>query len=245
MNKRPAVLPGAALALLAAPAAAETSDDWQHTMAVYLMAAGMDGEVGVGTVSADADLEFSDILDHLKMGTMAAYAAERGPLAFGLDVIYMNLEADAELVGVGLHVEVDQATVSVDLAYELTESIEVLGGARFNDIDTDIAVTSPTGDVQTAGRSESWVDPYVGGRLTLPFASNWDFVARADVGGFDVGSELAWQLVARVNWHASEHFVVTFGYRILDVDYDDGEGDDRFLFDVQSAGPLLGAAWRF
>lgn len=236
---------GAALMVMTAPAVAQTEDGWQHTLAAYLMAAGMDGEVGIGPVSAHADLEFSDILDHLKMGTMAAYAAERGPLALGVDVIYMNLEANAELVGAGLNAEVDQATVSVDLAYDLTTNFEVLGGARFNDIDTNIGLVSVEGEVRRAGRTESWVDPYIGGRLTLPFANSWDFVVRADVGGFDVGSELAWQLVTRLDWRTTEHFIMTFGYRVLDVDYDDGEGADRFLYDVQIGGPLLGVAWRF
>lgn len=77
----------------------------------------------------------------------------------------------------------------------------------------------------------------MGGRLTLPFANRWDFILRAGVGGFDVGSELAWQVVTRVDWSATEHFIMTFGYRVLDVDYDDGDGSDRFLYDVQSGGP--------
>lgn len=148
MNTRLPRCFGAGLVLMAAPAVAQTDDGWEHTLAAYLMAAGMDGEVGIGPVSADADLEFSDILDHLKMGTMAAYSAERGPLALGLDVIYLNLEADAEVLGAGLNAEVDQATVSLDLAYDLTGNFEVLGGARFNDIDTDIGLVSIEGEVQ-------------------------------------------------------------------------------------------------
>jgi hypothetical protein len=35
------------------------------------------------------------------------------------------------------------------------------------------------------------------------------------------------------------------GYRALGVDYDDGNGDDRFEYDVTMSGPYVGMAYRF
>ncbi|HEY8519640.1 MAG TPA: hypothetical protein VIN61_06145 [Gammaproteobacteria bacterium] len=84
------------------------------------------------------------------------------------------------------------------------------------------------------------MDPYIGARYTLPFADNWSFTLRGDVGGFGLGADSAWQLVARFNLTFGDQLGVIFGYRIIDVDYEDGEGATRFLFDVQSSGPVIG-----
>ena len=71
------------------------------------------------------------------------------------------------------------------------------------------------------------------------------FVARADVGGFGVGSDFAWQAVARIDWKFSEKVSATFGYRALDADYEDGEGSSRFLYDVLTTGPVAGMTFSF
>lgn len=79
---------------------------------------------------------------------------------------------------------------------------------------------------------------YIGGRYTLPLAERWSFTLRArDVGGFGIGAESTWHLVSCVNWHASDSVSVSFGYRMLAVDYDDGDGAGRFLYDVEISGP--------
>jgi hypothetical protein len=66
-----------------------------------------------------------------------------------------------------------------------------------------------------------------------------------DVGGFGIGSDFAWQLVSRFNWRPADAVDLFFGYRVLDADFEDGDGANRFLYDVQTSGPLLGFAWHF
>jgi hypothetical protein len=237
----------AALCASACSPAFAQSDAWHHTLAIYLMGAGLDGTVGLGPVTADVDVSFSDLVENLKTGMMAAYAADRGDWGVGVDMIYLNLEGTAEpQPSTELHAEVDQTTVSVEAAYRAFERLELIGGARYNEVESDTAVLQ--GGVRTAisGRTESWWDPYIGARWTLPFADDkWSFVLRADYGGFGVGSESAWQALARFNWHTTDALDVLFGFRVLDTDYVDGDGNDRFVFDVQSAGPVVGVAWRF
>lgn len=234
-----------ASALVATPAAAQDDGDWRHTFAVYLLAAGMDGTVGVGPLTADVDVSFADVWDHLKLGTMMAYAAERGPIAIGVDLMYTDLEASKEVAGLRFEAEATQALLAVDVAYRLAERVEVLGGLRYNDIESNVAVPVPGGTGALLGGSERWVDPYVGARLTVPLAGNWTFTLRADVGGFGIGADTAWQFVSRFAWQAGEKVDVVVGYRALGVDYDDGTGPERFRYDVVTLGPLFGVAWRF
>jgi len=236
----------AVLAAIATPAEAQPESDWEHAFATYVMAAGMDGTVGIGTLTADANVSFSDLLDHLKLGMMMAYAAERDDWTIGVDAIYMNLEARTDTpTGLQFDSEANQALLSMDVAYRLSERLEVLGGLRYNDIETDVAVTGPAGGPLLGSRSESWLDPYVGGRYTLPLAGEWTLTLRGDVGGFGVGSDSAWQFVSRFNWQLSDSLIMIFGYRVIDADYDDGEGAERFLFDVRSSGPVVGFGWRY
>jgi hypothetical protein len=39
--------------------------------------------------------------------------------------------------------------------------------------------------------------------------------------------------------------MVGMGYRILDIDYEDGSGNRKFGYDMQAAGPVIGLAWDF
>ena len=45
-----------------------------------------------------------------------------------------------------------------------------------------------------------------------------------DVGGFGAGSDLVWQLRTGALLQASEKISVSFGYRLMDYDYEDGAG---------------------
>lgn len=238
-------LVGTALVLVATSSHAQPNGAWRHGFATYLMAAGLDGDVAIGPLSGDVDVSFDDLLDHLELGLMMAYAAQRDDWTISVDAIYMNLEARKDAGGLSAHAKANQAIVGFDVGYRLNERLEVLGGFRYNDIESDLAVSGLPGGTSIAGDRESWVDPYVGGRYTLPLAERWSFTLRADVGGFDVGAESAWQLVSRFNWHTSDNLAVIFGYRVLAVDYDDGEGAGRFVYDVEISGPLVGVGWRY
>jgi hypothetical protein len=58
---------------LPVPAAAQTtassdSDAWQFEITPYILGAGLNGTVGIGGVTADVDVSFSDLLENLDAG---------------------------------------------------------------------------------------------------------------------------------------------------------------------------------
>jgi hypothetical protein len=63
----------------------------------------------------------------------------------------------------------------------------------------------------------------------------------ADIGGFGIGSDSTWQVVATANYQISKALHLSAGYRHLAVDRD--ESGTRI--DISMSGPLLGATWRF
>ncbi len=85
------------------------------------------------------------------------------------------------------------------------------------------------------------MDPFLGGRLLLDLSEKWALSLRGDIGGFDVGSELTWNVTALLGYRLSETMTLGFGYRHLDIDYEDGD----LVFDAQFSGPYLGLSIRF
>jgi hypothetical protein len=54
-----------------------------------------------------------------------------------------------------------------------------------------------------------------------------------------------WQWQADVGYRHSERLLFSFGYRIIDIDYDQGSGLDRFVYDMQTFGPVLKVGFNF
>ena len=71
------------------------------------------------------------------------------------------------------------------------------------------------------------------------------FNAAGDIGGLGVGSDLTWFLSANMAYRMTERSQVYAGYRYIDFDYEDGEGNDRFKFDLAQHGFLVGFRFEF
>lgn len=218
-----------------------TSSGWKHNLSLYFLGAAMDGTVAIGPIEAEVDMSFSDIASNLEFGAMANYRGEKGQFSLGLDVIYMGLGATTE--GGLAELDFDQWMVEGTAGWRLTDIIEVFGGVRYNDLSANIALLLP--ESPSVSRGRSWFDPIVGARAWIPLSSSLDLILRGDIGGFGVGSELTWQLAAHLRYHFSESFSALLGYRYLVTDYEDGQGLNRFVYDMTTQGPTLGLSWRF
>jgi hypothetical protein len=128
---------------------------------------------------------------------------------------------------------------------------EIGAGARLNNIQTDIDVRryvigpgNPTEEVSESA-SKTWVDPIIITRLSADIKDKWLFQLRGDVGGFGVGSDLAWQVQAYAGFRFTKLFQLTAGYRILSIDYDKGEDSERFTYNVDTFGPVIRFGFNF
>ena len=225
------------------------ADERNHTLVLYGLGIGIDGQATVGPLSADIDVPLSDILDHLEMAAMGSYRWDSDKWSFQADAIFASLAGERE-GGLGLTrttLDLDQLILEVDGGYKFTDHLELVFGARYWDIDPTIKLrNSGTGEViATARGGDSWTDPLVGLRVLAPLGDKWTFVARGDIGGFGVGSEFAWHATVHFDWHTSEHFTMLFGYRILDVDLEDRGSNGLANLDMTQSGPAIGVAWTF
>jgi hypothetical protein len=237
--------------LLAGPGVAAAAEAWEHTVVLYGVGASIDGTAGVGGVEADVDVSFGDILDNLEFGAMAAWRAERGPWAVLGDLIYMRLEQRKNGIGPAgetrATVDADQVIVELSGSYAWNDRWSTYAGLRFWTVDVDLQVIGggPLGETLARSGDEDWVDPMVGVRYVQPLGERWSLVSKADVGGFGLGSDFAWQASVFADWRFADHASLLVGVRFLGIDYDDGSGAGRFLYDVTQGGPALGVAWQF
>lgn len=228
-------------------AASAHADEWKQELTPYLWGSNLQGSVTVGSVTAGVDLGFGDILDKLEMGFMGAYRVSNDRWSVTLDAMYMGLGATSRGANGLLASEMDVDQMSIELAaeYAVTDHLTVLGGLRYADVEARIAVNGPSNTLVKASSAHSWVDPIVGLQYRVPLSSKWSLALRGDVGGFGIGSDLAWQGIATVRFDLSENIAAVAAYRYIDTNYDSGSGSSYFRYDVVTAGPALGLTVAF
>ena len=93
----------------------------------------------------------------------------------------------------------------------------------------------------SASADKDWVDPIIGLRAQWIFHEKWFLAAKSDIGGFGVGSDLAWTLQGTVGYHFTDCVSAELGYRHLQTDYEDG----NFTYDMAETGIYTGINIRF
>jgi len=244
-----AVLPGQP-----APRPAPAADDArQWDLTPYVWATAMEGSTTVKGNSVNVDLSFGDILDHLDLGLMGHLEGRTREDSVFFDAFYASLGAEED-VAPGIEADLDQELWIVEFGGGVVlgdppagdgtreeRRIEAIGGLRYWRIDADLDV--PT--VFSGGGDEEWLDPFVGLRALFPLGESTDFAIRGDLGGFGVGSQSSYNLMATLFFDVFENGRLAAGYRVLDADYDDGDGANEFEFDARLKGPFVGLTFRF
>ncbi len=241
--------------LLSNSVSAQTGDSlkkWHVLTDIYLMFPYMDGETGIAdelTVPVEANP--GDIFSKLQMAAMLYLEVQNDKWAFASDLVYMKLNQEVT-PGTIIHsgdVTVKQFIWEPAILYRVASFIEVGAGGRLNNLGAEAAVRRnvfPAGTEEfVADQSKTWFDPILITRVTADIKDKWLFQFRGDVGGFGAGSDLTWQLQAYAGYRFTRFFQLTAGYRILSIDYDKGEDKERFIYDVNTFGPVIRVGFNF
>jgi hypothetical protein len=167
-------------------------------------------------------------------------------------------------LGTSLNIDITMAIAEVGATYEVARSgplaFDILGGARYwyqeADLSFNLVGAVDVGDLSVVGArafarsgSVDWLDPVIGARVRYAVAPGHELFLRGDIGGFGVGSEFSWQAIGGYGFEFGTYQGITFsgviGYRALSVDYVQGEGRQRYEFDMLQHGPVLGVSARF
>lgn len=224
-----------------------TTKNWHHLAEIYLMFPNMSGETAIGelpSVSVDADV--SDIFGSLEMGAMFYLETTNDNWAITSDFIYMKLGQDLEprtiVTGGGL--EMKQYAWEIAGLKRIMPWLDAGLAARYNQLDVALDIENLFNTRKGSG-SESWVDPVVIVRSNHAFNEHWFTQLRADAGGFGIGSDFSWQLQANVGYRFSDLIQTSLGYRYISIDYDEGDGEDRFLYDMDTFGFVARVGFNF
>jgi len=87
----------------------------------------------------------------------------------------------------------------------------------------------------TAKRSIDFTDPILGIKGNRNINEKWFVSGLAEIGGFGIGSDLQWELVARAGYRFSDVWNAAIGYRHLVLDFD----DDNLVMKATMTGPFL------
>ncbi|MGZ5135327.1 MAG: hypothetical protein ACXWCG_09260 [Flavitalea sp.] len=219
---------------------------WNLLVEPYLMFPNLKGTTGVGSLpDADVDADPGEVFSHFKIGAILYFEMAKDKWAFSSDIIYLNLDEDATtgpVINSG-NVNLKQFLWEVAALRKLFPWLEAGIGGRLNSLKTSVdLVTKNIGGgttVSSNSMTQTWFDPIIVARVKNQVDKKFLYQVRGDIGGFGIGSEFAWQLQAYAGYRFSKLFQATAGYKIISVDYNKGSGDDRFLFDMDTFGPVV------
>ena len=223
----------------ARPAAAQSAgDDWDVTLAPYMMGASMSGATTLRGRSVEVDVSASDIFSNLQFGAMGLLVARKGDWGFGADAIWMVLGTTVK----DTNVDFNQGAFAFYGLRRLSPAADVTFGLRVNTLQGNLEFKTLREEVS---QDETWVDPIAGVILRTAVGRKAQLRVYGEIGGFGAGCDLTWQVFPTLGINLSDRFSLELGYRWLDLDYSTGEGREQFAYDVLTQGPVGGVAFRF
>ena len=99
----------------------------------------------------------------------------------------------------------------------------------------NLSVTLDSKLHQTISRDDGWFDPYLGLHTRYNFNKTFYAAVRGEIGGFDVGADLMWQVEGVLGINVTRNIFTEIGYRALAADFE----EDNFKFDAVMHGPQI------
>ena len=118
---------------------------------------------------------------------------------------------------------------------------DLAGGARIWHVNETLEFQSGALQGFTRSGNKTWTDPVLGMDLRYDLSRRWSLVTQGMVGGFGVASDLAWEVFGGVNYHITDWWSATVGYRYLREDYD----RQGFQLHLDAQGFLVGLGFHF
>lgn len=244
------------LAFLFVPSAVKAKliaqqEGWHGYFAPYLWLSAVDGDLTVDGHSRHFHIPFSQILKDFEGGFQGHAEVGYGPLSLMIDPTYLRLSDDFNRNVIQGHIKSDVTLIDGGVFYQLfahslpydqTIAVEVLGGARYLDIDNKINLGAEGFNV-TVKNNIDVTAPIVGARIKYDYTPDIHLWLRGDVGGFGVDSvHNTWSTAATLSYSLTDDIAVGLAYRVLRIDIDKKPNTavDNILH-----GPMIGMAFSF
>lgn len=229
---------------------AQSASDWEFRVSPYAWLSGLSGDVGTipGLPSGSVDLSFGDIVDDLDFAGMLMASARNGPWVIYLDTTYVRTTSTEALGGIvfdKVTIRSETSTFALAVGRTLTETslghLDAYLGARAWWLENRFDLSPVGGGSSSRTEEANWVSPLIGLAGSRRLSESWTLFSALEVGGFGVGADSEWSVLAGATWQINDRFGLSFGWRHLEVDYDEA----GVVFDVAQSGPVFGASFEF
>jgi len=245
------LLPAALPAEAVEPASAKVNQGWSFAFSPYVWATSIDGTVtGPGGRDVEFASSFRDLLKDLDFALMGAGEVRYDRFGAVLDVAYSSVTGEQDTpFGVlysGAKAELKQWIVNTALAYRFHRDrvgwVDATAGARIFIVDMD--VTLKPGDLPkaTSEIDKTIASPIIGMRGHIDIIDGFGLTGAFDVGGFGLGADFTWQVLATLDYEVSDGIALRAGYRHIGLSYTNDAGTN---IDYNLSGPIVGMTFRF
>jgi hypothetical protein len=234
MLKRKVFLIVAAIGFISATSQAQYDVDNRIKLEItpYVWLSSMNGNLTINGKTRPINFTFEDFFKFSNLGLNGHIELKTRRWGILFDYNYVDLLKDLTYTELVLS--------ELGFSWRFTKGFEMIVGGRYFKSETEYRDTPQPFE---KGK-QSWVDPIIGGRMTWEMTRRFVFTTRADIGGFGVGSDFEWNLMAGIGYRLSN---ITFmaAYRIWYAKYENGSGDNLFVYDMTTSGPGLAMVIHF
>ena len=236
-----------------------SAKEWYFSIATYSWLLGLNGTIGVKGQTSDVNMSFGDILDQFDIGgSLHGEIIYKNKYGFFIDPTFIKLSTNdvsdpvkgtttkiwlVEIAGFYRVFDIPTKYGQSQGYKKSSVALDLIFGGRYLSVDNKINFKSEGPiPVSSVSGDEGWFDFIVGGRVIWQATDRWSLIGRTDFGGFDFNfsSKFSWNGVGFVGFDAVDWLQVLLGFRAMHIDYSDGSGNNRFVFDSWLYGPVIG-----
>ncbi len=241
-----------AFGLSAAAASAQVADwsqGWSGQATIYAWLPAINGSQEGPDGQPLVDLDNWSVLEALDMAFMGAAEIRKDRFGLLFDAVYADLGTDGtwvqNRVKTSLNTKLGFYTAAAFYrVYDVDRKfVDVYGGARYFDTKATFDLKLPGQNFKDSTDAKlDWTDGIIGVRGGMPLSEHWSVSGFADVGGFDSGSDLSWEVYGGANYAFADHWAGIIGYRYISIEK---QVTSRAALDINIQGPLLGITYKF
>lgn len=233
--------------------ATEATPSWRFRLTPYLWFPSLSGQQTVRGREITVGESAGDVLDMTDQALMATFSGlhESGWGVYS-SVLYSNTTTTDRVGNLKVRSESEQTLADLAISRRVVEeelsswrsfSLDVYGGARYQNLNSKIAL----GGLGKVRENHDWVEPLVGAYFRFQVVEDFAWDTQIDFSGFGLGSgsDLTSIFYSGVDIALSETLALRLGYRSLDLRYSQGSGSGRFAMDLHQGGLAAGLSFQF
>ena len=224
-----------------------TGTPWEFQLTPLLVwGSTLDGDSVVGNNAGAVAIKLrDDDLDNMEAGYGLHFEAKKNEFSLFTDYQYLNSTPEVDMGSARGKIDFRNIMFEIGSAFVFSDTgsttVESLFGFRYIDQQADI---NNKGDFPLpAGPdidgSDQWWHPFMGLRLGQRLSERWSLQARSDF-GYRASDNKAVNASAMIEFRFKPWGSLFAGYRYIDFDYDQGNGNSRYAFQAAQQGPLAG-----